>query len=135
MNALDEVKYIDVPSYIDPQGILVAYSRTVDFNFEIERVFIVSGYANSLRGKHAHKALNQILICIRGSCNIICDDGNSTKEFILDNATRALIIPNGIWAEQRYNNDGTTLIVLCDQQFDENDYIRDYKKFLNFRGK
>ncbi|QWD91092.1 FdtA/QdtA family cupin domain-containing protein [Polynucleobacter sp. MWH-Braz-FAM2G] len=133
MNNLDNIRFVDVPCYPDRQGLLVAYNEISDFGIDIRRVFVVAGHANSMRGKHAHKALTQILICVQGTCCVVCDDGTQRREFILDQANRALILPNGIWSEQFYVEEGTVLVVLCDLQYDESDYIRDYESYLAFR--
>lgn len=133
MKGLDDILIVDVPSFPDRQGQLVAYTGASDFGMDIRRIFVVTGHLNSMRGKHAHKALTQILVCVQGACSVVCDDGVSSREFVLDQANRALVVPNGIWAEQRYLEEGTVLVVLCDLPYDEVDYIRDYQDFLVFR--
>lgn len=133
MKGLDDIRTITVPHYTNPQGLLVSYNGSVDFGMDIKRVFIVTGHANSMRGKHAHKELTQILVCVQGACRVVCDDGAERREFALNQANRALVVPNGIWAEQLYVEDGTVLIVLCDLPYDESDYIRDYDAYLAFR--
>jgi dTDP-4-dehydrorhamnose 3,5-epimerase-like enzyme len=133
MNGLDDIRVVDVPCFPDRQGLLVAYNGMPDFGLDIRRVFVVTGHANSLRGKHAHKELTQILVCVQGACCVVCDDGAERREFVLDQANRALVVPNGIWAEQLYVEEGTVLVVLCDLPYDECDYIRDYDAYLAFR--
>lgn len=133
MNGLDDIRVVDVPHFPDRQGMLVAYTGVEDFGMDIQRIFIVTGHANSMRGKHAHKKLTQILVCVQGACCVVCDDGAERREFVLDHAHRALVMPNGIWAEQLYVEEGTVLVVLCDLPYDESDYIRDYDSYLAFR--
>lgn len=133
MKGLDDIRVVDVPCFPDRQGQLVAYTGIADFGMDIRRIFVVTGHANSLRGKHAHKALTQILVCVHGACSVVCDDGAERREFMLDRANRALVVPNGIWAEQVYVEDGTVLTVLCDLPYDESDYIRDYDFYVAFR--
>jgi dTDP-4-dehydrorhamnose 3,5-epimerase-like enzyme len=133
MKSLDDIRVVDVSCFSDRQGPLVAYTGIDDFGINIHRVFIVAGHANSLRGKHAHKELTQILICAHGTCCVVCDDGGERREFVLNQANRALVVPNGIWAEQLYVDEGTILVVLCDLPYDESDYIRNYDDYLTFR--
>jgi dTDP-4-dehydrorhamnose 3,5-epimerase-like enzyme len=133
MNGLDDIRLVDVPSIANEQGTLVAYTRNVDLDIEIKRLFIVTGHANSLRGKHAHRELTQIFVCVQGVCCVVCDDGVERRKFVLDQANRALVLPNDIWAEQTYIEEGTVLVVLCDRPYDESDYIRDYDDYLYFR--
>ena len=132
MNGLDDIRVVEVASFPDRQGLLVAYNGIADFGMDIRRVFVVTGHANSLRGKHAHKELTQIMVCVQGACRVVCDDGAERREFMLDQANLALVVPNGIWAEQHYIEEDTVLVVLCDLPYDENDYIRDYDAYLAF---
>lgn len=99
----------------------------------LERIFIVKPTINLKRGKHAHKTLTQLLICVNGSCEVMCDDGKERKIFNLTQTNQALLIPPGIWAEQTYHEKNTILLVACDAAYDETDYIRDYDAFLKFR--
>lgn len=133
MNTIHDVIMHTVPKHLDSQGELIAFENNLNFLINLQRIFIVKGHANSLRGRHAHINLTQILVCIQGACLVICDDGIERKEFVLDQANRAIVVPNGIWAEQIYLEEGTVLIVLCDLPYDESDYIRDYDAYLEFR--
>jgi dTDP-4-dehydrorhamnose 3,5-epimerase-like enzyme len=130
---LCDIRIVNVPCFFDLQGQLVSFNGISDFGINIQRVFVVTGLANSLRGRHAHKELSQIMICVQGSCRVICDDGEERKEFLLNQSNQALILPNGIWAEQIYDEANTVLMVLCDLPYDESDYLRDYNDYLNFR--
>ena len=100
----------------------------------VKRTFIVNSSIKTTRGRHAHKELTQFLICVNGICEVICDDGYSKKKFILDSPNKILKIPNQIWAEQHYLVKNTSLLVMCDDVFREEDYIRDYEKFREFRA-
>lgn len=133
MNTVNDVRLIHLTKHFDKQGFLVAFNGASDIQMNIQRTFVVSGHAGSVRGKHAHKALRQILVCIHGSCRVICDDGNEKREFVLHAPEEVLDIPCGIWAEQVYIYQDSYLMVLCDLPFDEADYIRDYAQFIEFR--
>ena len=133
MTSVHDLKLVEVSSFSDGLGDLVALEEEVDLPIRIKRVFVVSGSPGVTRGKHAHKQLTQILVCVHGSCKVLCDDGSSTKEFILDGIDQLLIIPPGIWAEQTYSTQNTVLMVLCDLPFDEGDYIRDREEFIAYR--
>ena len=104
--------------------------------FPVQRVFtIVNAFGGSQRGQHAHKKCNQLLCCVAGVVKLICDDGNKQIELLLKPESEAILVPNGIWAEQKYLKDNSVIIVFCDQPFDETEYIRDYKMFLNWKTK
>jgi len=133
MNFVGDIRVFRLPKFLDKQGFLVAFDGASDFKIDLRRVFVVSGHGGSVRGKHAHKALTQILVCLRGTCRVICDDGEARREVLLDTPEDALQIPPGIWAEEHYIDSESIVMVLCDLPFDESDYIRDYAEFLAYR--
>lgn len=133
MNSISDLVIRTLPKFLDEQGFLVSYDATTDFQITLRRVFVVSAHDGALRGKHAHKALTQVLVCLRGACRVTCDDGEARREVSLDRPEVALTIPPGIWAEQHYVSPDSLLMVLCDLPFDESDYIRDYGEFIAFR--
>ena len=88
-----------------------------DIPFEIKRVYYMYDTVGGVRrGYHAHRCLEQILIPIHGTCKIHLDNGSETAEVLLDKPYEGLYIANNMWREY----------------YDENDYIRDYDKFLAF---
>lgn len=134
MKSIGDIRIMTLPKFLDKQGFLVAFDAATDFQINLRRVFVVSGHDGAVRGKHAHKALTQILVCLSGACHVTCDDGKARQEVLLDRPELAIEIPPGIWAEQRYIAPNSVLMVLCDLPFDEGDYIRDYGEFIAFRG-
>tara|TARA_B100000212_G_scaffold325134_1_gene286563 strand:- start:1613 stop:2032 length:420 start_codon:yes stop_codon:yes gene_type:complete len=136
MNSIKDVVLKNLTSHNNNSGNLVPIEFLKDLNTEIKRSFIISSdKENIIRGKHAHKDLNQFLICLRGTCKIICDDGITKKNFTLNRPDQVLYIPNHIWSEQNYINKSTILLVFCDDYFKESDYIRNYSDFKLFREK
>ena len=83
-----------------------------------------------VRGKHAHKKLEQILICIHGSCKIRLDNGIEKKVVNLEKPYEGLYISNDMWREMYDFSDDAVLMVLASELYDENDYIRNYDDFL-----
>ena len=84
------------------------------------------------RGHHAHKALQQVLICVHGSCRIRIDDGKEQETVLLDQPDTGLYIPNAIWREMFDFSSDAVLMVLASEPYSESDYIRDYEDFLCF---
>ena len=101
--------------------------------FSVERVFLVHADRTTHRGHHAHRCCSQALICVAGTCDVIVDDGRTRRTVPLTGPSRGILVPAGIWAEQRYRDAGTILMVLCDRRYDEGDYVRDYDAFLRYR--
>ena len=84
------------------------------------------------RGYHAHKSLQQILVCIHGSCKILLDNGTEKKVVPLEKPYEGLYVSNNMWREMFDFSPGAVLMVLASALYDESDYIRDYDEFLAF---
>ena len=123
---------IDLQFNNDHRGTLVVAESFQQVPFEIKRFFAITEVGrNQVRGAHAHKTLSQFLICMSGSVKVALDNGVRTKKVVLSDAKKGLLIPPMVWADQIYSGSNTVLVVLCDAEYDENDYIRNYQEFLS----
>ena len=121
-------KFFDLQTPGDGRLTVVEGGR--DLPFAIARVYYFSGLAaDERRGFHAHKALQQAAVCVRGSCKFLLDDGKSRREVVLDSPARALYIGPMIWREFYDFSPDCLLAVFADAPYDEADYIRDYAAF------
>ena len=126
---------LELQSIEDGRGILVVAEAERHVSFPIRRVFAMTGVGSGgKKGGHAHKELNQVLVCLSGAVDVRLDDGRATRTERLDTPARALYIPPLIWADQQYEDERTVLMVLCDEYYEEADYLRDYDAFLRFRA-
>lgn len=126
------VKYVFQP-HGDERGQLVALEECRDIPFKIKRVYYMYDTAEGvIRGKHAHKSLQQILVCIHGSCKIKLDDGFETKVVPLEKPYEGLYVSNVMWREMYDFSPDAVLMVLASELYDEKDYIRNYDEFLHF---
>lgn len=117
----------------DDRGQLVALEELKDIPFKIKRVYYMYDTgAGVRRGFHAHKSLEQILICIHGSCKILMDNGEEKKIVPLEKPYEGLYISNNIWREMFDFSPDAVLMVLASDYYKEEDYIRDYDEFLKF---
>lgn len=115
----------------DERGQLVALEEFKDIPFEIKRVYYMYDTKEGVhRGFHAHKSLEQILICIHGSCKILLDNGKEKKVVSLEKPYEGLYISNDMWREMFDFSKDAVLLVLASNYYDEEDYIRDYDVFL-----
>lgn len=136
MGANNSYAMIQFQQHGDDRGMLVALEENKEIPFAIKRVYYM--YDTGLhvrRGYHAHKKLEQILICVHGSCKIHLDDGNGTEEVILDKPYEGLYIANDVWREMYDFSEDAVLMVLASEVYDESDYIRDYQQFMNYLRK
>tara|TARA_R110000824_G_scaffold232511_1_gene420578 strand:+ start:17397 stop:17813 length:417 start_codon:yes stop_codon:yes gene_type:complete len=136
MNPLDTVEFFNLRCFQDKKGNLVPVEGNQDIPFQIKRSFYIYDVpSNTVRGFHAHKKTEQVLICINGKCKITCKDENDKVEFILDAPSKAVYVPNGIWGEEEYLTEGATLLIYCSTKFNKSDYIRDFDEFVKWRKK
>ena len=126
-------KYVFQP-HGDYRGQLIALEEFKDIPFRIKRVYYMYDTADGfVRGKHAHKHLEQILVCIHGSCKIKLDNGYEQKVVPLEKPYEGLYVPSKMWREMYDFSEGAVLLVFASELYDENDYIRDYDEFLNYK--
>ncbi|MBN2576853.1 MAG: WxcM-like domain-containing protein [Deltaproteobacteria bacterium] len=125
------VRLLRVPTIKDMRGNLVARQIDAGLPFLPERCFMVYDVpSKELRGEHAHRRCEQLLICVGGSVNVLCDDGERRQEFTLDTPELGLYVGPMVWGTQyRYSRE-TVLLVLASLPYDADDYIRDYEQFL-----
>lgn len=126
-----EVKMYQFPPHGDDRGQLVAIEAMKDLPFDIQRVYYIYDTLPGVRrGFHAHRNLQQILLCVSGSCKIHLDNGFDTAEVLLDKPNEGLYISNDMWREMYDFSDSAVLLVLASQHYDESDYIRNYDDFI-----
>ena len=107
----------------------------IEAPFPVKRMYYLFDIPlNKVRGGHAHKALFQIVIAIKGSFSLKLSDGCDDKLVILDNPMTGLLLVPGIWREVFDFTPGATCMVLASEVYDEKDYIRNYDEFLSYRG-
>ncbi len=126
------IKYMFQP-HGDDRGQLIALEEHKDIPFTIKRVYYMYDTVNGVvRGQHAHKTLQQILICIHGSCKVKLDNGKERKVIPLERPYEGLYVSNNMWREMYDFSMDAVLMVLASDLYDENDYIRDYDEFLKY---
>lgn len=124
------IKYVFQP-HGDDRGQLISLEEHKDIPFAIKRVYYMYDTGERvIRGRHAHKALEQILVCIHGSCKILLDDGKEKKIVPLEKPYEGLYVPSNMWREMFDFSQDAVLMVLASDFYDERDYIRDYEEFL-----
>jgi len=133
--SLDKCRLIDLSKISDARGNLTVVEGGRQIPFEIKRVYYlydVPGGAS--RAGHAHKTLQQCVIAMSGSFDVVLDDGSSKKRVHLNRSYHGLYIPPMIWREIDNFSSGSVCLALASDFFDENDYYRDYSVFLRSVG-
>lgn len=135
MARVQELKF---ESHGDDRGKLIALEALSEqVPFEIKRVYyIFDTTPGTVRGKHAHRQLKQVLVCLAGACMIDCEmpDGSKSSH-CLDWPNKGLLIEGLVWREMKEFSKDATLVVLASEHYDEGDYIRNYADFKNIVSK
>ncbi len=128
---LEDCRLIELPKISDPRGNLTFIEGNSHVPFDIQRVYYlydVPGGAE--RGGHAHKNLQQLIIAMSGSFDVILDDGIARKIFHLNRSYYGLYVCPMMWREIDNFSSGSVSFVLASNRYDEDDYIRDYEAFI-----
>jgi len=126
---------VDLPKIEDHRGNLTFIEGGNHIPFDIKRVYYlydVPGGAE--RGGHAHKALNQLIIAMSGSFDVVLDDGKNKKRVHLNRSYSGLFVCPMIWRELDNFSSGSVCMVLASNVYDESDYYRDYSAFITDQG-
>jgi dTDP-4-dehydrorhamnose 3,5-epimerase-like enzyme len=128
-------KIINIPKIEDPRGNLSVIEHDV-VPFDIKRVYYLYDVpAGAERGGHAHKKLQQFLVALAGSFDVVLNDGKNEKTIILNKPFEGLLITNGIWRELKNFSSGAVCLVVASDVFEEEDYIREFEEFLSISSK
>lgn len=116
----------------DLRGNLTVGEFEKEVPFSPKRYFLVLDVPSAeTRGEHAHRKCEQFLICVKGSCSVVADNGNTREEFTLNTPRLGLYLPPMVWGIQyKYSHDAV-LLVFASHYYDAADYIRDYKEFID----
>ncbi|AXT19385.1 WxcM-like domain-containing protein [Flavobacteriaceae bacterium AU392] len=124
------IKLIDIPQVHEERGMLSVIDKTI-ISFDIKRIYYLYDIpSNAYRGGHAHKVQESLLVALSGSFEVILDDGISKERIMLNKPNKGLFIPTGVWREIDNFSSGAVCLVLASNEFDENEYIRDYDEFI-----
>jgi hypothetical protein len=122
---------IKVPAITDPRGDLTFIEGGNHVPFEIKRVYYIYNVpADSVRGGHAHRDLEQVVFALSGSFRMTVDDGRKRQEHYLRNPRKGIYMSRLVWREIDQFSQGAVCMVLASHAFDETDYLRDYDEFL-----
>mgnify|MGYP003454885271 FL=1 len=128
-------KLINIPKIEDPRGNLSVIEHEV-VPFDIKRVYYLYDVpAGAERGGKKKKKLQQFLVALSGSFDVLLNDGEVEKTVTLNKPFEGLLITNGIWRELKNFSSGAVCLVVASEVFEEADYIRDFEDFLALSAK
>lgn len=124
-------KLINTKFFGDNAGHLISFEKNVNCPFDIKRVFYIFDTIPSIvRGKHANRNSEFLLIAISGSCKVKVDDGKEQTVVELSTPHKALWLNKMVWKDMYDFSYNAILLVLTNTLYDETEYIRDYDEFL-----
>lgn len=126
-----KAKIIDLPKFEDPRGNLSFIEEEKHIPFKIERSYwIYDVPGGQVRGGHAFKEQQELIIALSGSFDVVVNDGKIEQKFSLNRSYYGLYVPAGLWREMVHFSTNSLALVLSSTVFKDSDYIRDYKVFL-----
>ena len=130
---VEECKVINLTKHTRPNGNLTVVENNSMAPFDVKRVYYLYDVpAGEERGGHAHKELQQFIIAVSGSFDVVIDDGYERRKVSLNRPFKGLHIRPGIWRELENFSSGAVWLVLESEHYDEADYIREYAQFKDY---
>lgn len=131
MKLLEKCRVINFKEFGDARGKLVVIENSKDIPFDIKRIFyIYNSDSESIRGCHANRNSEFVLINVSGRSEIKVDDGKDSLKIVLDEPMKGIYIPKMLWKEMYNFTKDSVLLCLTNTFYDSSEYIRDYKKYL-----
>lgn len=131
---ISDCKIIELPKILDPRGNLTIVEGTNHIPFKIERVYwIYDVPGGQRRGGHAYYELEEFIISLSGSFEVLLDDGQYRKNFLLNRSYYGLYVPKMIWRSLENFSTNSLCFILSSQKYNEEDYIRNYDEFKKVR--
>jgi dTDP-4-dehydrorhamnose 3,5-epimerase-like enzyme len=131
---MNKTKYINLPKIEDPRGNLSFFEELKQIPFKIERVYwIYDVPGGQIRGGHAFKEQQELIIALSGSFDVVINDGERETKFSLNRSYYGLYVPNGMWRQMQNFSTNALALVVSSTPYVPADYIYDFDEFLNYR--
>lgn len=134
--SLDSVKLIQLPKILDERGNLSFFENNNQIPFSIARAYwIYDVPGGEHRGGHAYKSLQEVIVALSGSFDIVLNDGASQKIFTLNRSYYGLYVPKMIWRQMENFSTNSLALIIADQGYSSEEYIRDFEEFSQIKSR
>ena len=131
---IDDCRIVELGRHHGATGNLTVVENGKIERFDTKRVFFIYDIpAGVSRGGHSHKTLRELIVAASGSFEVYVNDGKNEKSFTLNNPSKALLLPAGMWEELRNFSSGAVALVLASIPYRPTDYIRDFQEFIKYK--
>ena len=128
---MQKYKVLNFNVHSDKRGNLISLADNKEIPFKIKRIYYTLNMPNkAIRGGHAHKRLDEVMVCLHGSCDFVLDDGKEKITITLDRPNKGLYIKANVWRDFRNFSPDCVVILIASDYYDTEDYIRDYDEYL-----
>ncbi|UKK72891.1 FdtA/QdtA family cupin domain-containing protein [Segatella bryantii] len=126
-------KMITLRKIVDPRGNLTVAEQLKDIPFQVKRVYWTYDVPGGIsRGGHAHKHCREFIVAVSGSFTVTLDNGNNKQSFLLNHPYQGLLVETNVWRTLEDFSSGSVCLVLAEDPFEEEDYIREYSEFQEY---
>jgi oxalate decarboxylase/phosphoglucose isomerase-like protein (cupin superfamily) len=134
MNPANEIRLIDFSKILDERGNLSVVEQYKDVPFEIKRAYwIYDVPGGGVRGGHAYKNLQEVIIALSGSYDVILNDGKKEQRYHLNRSYYGLYVPKMVWRHMENFSTNSLALIIADRVYNESDYIRNFDEFIKHR--
>jgi len=127
-------KIIALPKMEDPRGNLSIIEEEIHIPFRIERTYwIYDVPGGQVRGGHAFKEQQELIVALSGSFDVIVDNGIIKETFSLNRSYYGLYVPAGLWRQMQNFSTNSLALVLSSTHYQSDDYIYNYDEFINYK--
>ena len=127
---LESVRVIELPKILDERGNLSFIEGNNHIPFKIERTYMIYDVpGGEIRGGHAYQELNEFIIALSGSFDVVLDDGTEKRTYSLNRSYYGLYVPKMIWRSLENFSTNSLCMILASEKYNEDDYLRDYNDF------
>jgi len=133
---IDNVKLLQLPKFLDERGNLSFFENENHIPFKIRRTYwIYDVPGGEIRGGHAYRTLQEFIIALSGSFDVVVNDGNGTRKITLNRSYTGLYIPCMVWRHLENFSTNSLALIVSDQPYNEEDYIRNFHEFIQLVNK